>query len=78
MNQQQKIDAIKELSLPAWQRERAKVDDEISSKQGFKCICGRLATGLHESTCSRFKKKVDVETFKRLKYLLTTQKDIIK
>ena len=30
------------------------------------CICGKLATGLHEKNCRRFNEKVDKETARKL------------
>jgi hypothetical protein len=37
------------------------------------CLCGRLATGLHENGCRRFKNAVNSETVKRLKNLLLSE-----
>lgn len=34
------------------------------------CVCGKLATGLHESSCRKFNKVVDAETVKRLNHLI--------
>lgn len=46
------------------------VENEISNNQTMFCCCGRLATGLHEMWCSKFKHKVNSETINRLKHLL--------
>lgn len=32
--------------------------DEVSREHEFICVCGKLCTGLHESTCRKFKDKV--------------------
>ena len=45
-------------------------ENKISDNQSFICICGRLATGLHERGCKIFQDKVTAETIKELSYLL--------
>lgn len=40
-----------------------KCDDETP----MLCYCGRLATGLHTQSCSKFRKKVDIYTRQFLK-----------
>ena len=32
---------------------------KVSDDHPMKCICGRLATGLHERNCSKYRKAVD-------------------
>jgi len=54
-----------------WLKTRNEVFNELSDKQQLFCCCGRLATGLHESNCSKFNHKVDAETIRRLKHLIT-------
>ena len=51
---------------PRWFSTRTKVEDELSAKQSIFCICGRLATGLHETRCRKFRNMVNRETEKRL------------
>lgn len=53
-----------------WDEKRREVDEELSKMQGIFCLCGRLATGLHERSCRRFNSKVDSETAKKLSHLL--------
>lgn len=50
-----------------WVTTRQKVEDEISDRQTMFCICGRLATGLHESSCQKLRREVDRQTLVRLK-----------
>lgn len=50
----------------AWYNTRREVELDLSDAQGIWCCCGRLATGIHESNCSKFQKKVDAATIKRL------------
>lgn len=45
---------------------RVKVFDELSYAQPMFCVCGRLATGLHERACRKFNNKVDNVTYRRL------------
>lgn len=42
-----------------WLKFRKIAEDEISSKQSMFCVCGRLATGLHENGCRKFRGKVE-------------------
>jgi hypothetical protein len=48
---------------------RQTVENELSKRQEYWCVCGRLATGLHESNCRKFKDKVNKETQKRMEAL---------
>lgn len=49
---------------------REEAFNELSDQQDIFCCCGRLATGLHESNCSKFNSMVDSVTINRLSYLL--------
>ena len=40
--------------------------DEVSQKYPIKCVCGRLYTGLHERTCSKFRAAVTKNFLKRI------------
>lgn len=65
----EKIQVLEAHHFREWYEMRVRVDNELSELQGFHCICGRLATGLHERNCGRFRNKVNSETCKRLKHL---------
>ena len=52
--------------LGEWLTTRQAVENELSDKQPMFCLCGRLATGLHEMGCKRFKDRILKETIKRL------------
>lgn len=69
MTKQQKILFMVNNYFEIWYRTRELVEDELSAKQSIFCICGRLATGMHEQNCSKFKNKINSETLKRLDYL---------
>lgn len=70
----EKIRHLEKEHFSEWLDTRRVVDTELSDKQGMWCVCGRLATGLHEKHCSRFNNKVNSETIKRLKHLLPVGK----
>ena len=56
--------------LSLWLSVRGEVLNKLSNTQGLRCICGRLATGLHEDRCSKFQNKVDKATVNRCNELL--------
>lgn len=46
---------------------RCRVFNELSDKQPMFCVCGKLATGLHENHCAKFNRAVDIETINRMR-----------
>ena len=70
MTKQAKLQHIQDNHFGEWLKMRQQVENELSDKQSMFCLCGRLATGLHESHCSRFRNKVTDETLKRLEHLM--------
>lgn len=42
-----------------------KAEQEVSDEHPFKCVCGRLSTGLHERNCAAFRKAVKLR-FRKL------------
>jgi hypothetical protein len=44
-----------------------KYEAELSDSQSMFCICGRLATGLHEQSCNRFKTAVEKKIIEAVK-----------
>ena len=65
-----KIKYLTENHFGEWMKTKSIVREEISQKQSMFCVCGRLATGLHESNCNKLNKKVARETAKRLSSLI--------
>ena len=65
---------LEDKHFSIWLKTRQEVSNEMSDKQSMFCICGKLATGFHESSCSKFKNKVNIETTKRLSYLIVKPK----
>lgn len=74
MKIQEKLEILQRDHMGEWLKMRRIVEDELSERQAMFCVCGRLATGLHEMNCSRFRNKVTAETVKRLAHLLKTEK----
>lgn len=70
MKKQEKIEYLKANHPVEWRVTRDRAEQIVSNSQSIKCVCGKLATGLHESSCSRFKSKVETETCRILIYLL--------
>ena len=70
MKKEEKITHLQNNHLGDWIKTRQAVEDEMSKQQMPFCICGRLATGFHESSCRKFQGKVQAETILRLKHLL--------
>ena len=65
-----KLEYLQANHIMTFVKTRQEVFDELSEQQTMFCCCGRLATGLHERNCQKFKRKVNSETIKRLSYLL--------
>lgn len=70
MKIQEKINHLQDNHFGEWLKARSEVENELSNKQDLRCVCGKLATGFHESTCRLFQNKINSETVKRLKELL--------
>ena len=65
----EKLNYVQTNFMGIWLNKRGEVLDKLSSQNTPMCICGRLATGFHESCCRRFQNKVNSETLKELKHL---------
>ena len=74
MKKYEKLEYLKNADFDLFIKTRQMVFDELSDQQTMFCCCGKLATGLHESNCTKFNNKVDAETIKRLSYLLPKEK----
>jgi len=74
MKIQEKLKYIQDNHFGEWLKTRSEVENEISNKQLMFCLCGRLATGLHENNCSKFRNRITNETVKRLKHLIILKK----
>ena len=74
MKKYEKLEYLKNANFGLFMKTRQMVFDELSDKQTMFWCCGKIATGLHESNCTKFNNKVDTETIKRLSYLLPKEK----
>lgn len=68
-----KLAYLQDKHLGDWLKTRQEVKNELSAQNSMFCVCGRLATGLHESCCRKFNNKVTRETVKKLKHLFTNR-----
>ena len=73
MTIQEKLIYLGDNHLGEWLKTRREVEDELSARQSMFCVCGKLATGLHENSCRKFRDKVTSETVSRLKHLIVTK-----
>ena len=71
MKKHEKLAYLKDTDLGLFVKTRQEVFNELSDQQTMFCCCGKFATGLHEMNCTKFNKKVDVETIERLSHLLS-------
>ena len=71
MRLQEKLNILQDNHFSEWLKTRREVANEESAKQSMFCVCGRLATGLHESHCTKLSKRITNITIKRLSHLLT-------
>ena len=70
MKKQEKLKYLKDTNFGLFVKTRQKVFDELSDQQTMFCCCGKIATGLHERSCTKFNNKVDTETIYRIGYIL--------
>lgn len=70
MKPDEKIKILQDQHFGVWLKTRQQTDDELSQKQTMFCVCGKLATGLHEGSCRRFNQLVDRKTMKKLEHLI--------
>lgn len=66
MKFEEKMEIIRREHFALWLKTRQEMFDKLSDEQSMFCVCGRLATGLHEMNCRKFNQKVDQETVKKL------------
>lgn len=74
MKLSEKLKYLQDNHFGDWLKMRKEVEAEFSEKQSMFCICGKLATGLHESYCRKFSDSVTKETVKRLERLIVKTK----
>lgn len=65
-----KIEYLQKNHWSDWVKTFKQVEQELSDRQTYFCLCGRLATGLHEMNCQKFLARLRRETVKRLSKFL--------
>ena len=78
MKYDEKLKFLQDNHFSEWLHKRQKVEDEISNRQTMACVCGRLATGLHESNCRKFRNKVQRQAVKELSHLIPKKGEVAK
>jgi hypothetical protein len=58
MKLQDKLNYLQEKHMSEWLRTRRETENEVSDGQSMYCVCGKLATGLHEMHCKKFRRIV--------------------
>jgi CRISPR/Cas system CSM-associated protein Csm4 (group 5 of RAMP superfamily) len=70
-----KLEYIQSKYFSDWLNTRHEVENEFSEKNKVFCLCGKLATGLHEKNCRKFNDAITKEAVKRLEHLILPQKN---
>jgi len=70
----ERIAFLQKYAFSEWLKARQEANDEVSREHEMFCVCGRLCTGLHESSCKKFRDKVDGRAVEKLKYLWEEKK----
>lgn len=70
MDYEQKVNYLMENHRSEWTRVYYPMCENVEDSLGMKCVCGRLATGLHFRNCNKLKKRIIKLTFNELKSLL--------
>jgi hypothetical protein len=65
----ERLNYLQDNHMALWLKTRQGMEEDLSDQQGMFCVCGRLATGFHESSCRKFQDKVTNETIKSLQYV---------
>ena len=67
MKLNEKFKYLADNHLEEYRKARVKATQIVDDKYPIFCPCGKLATGLHTRTCTRFIKQVDKEVVNMLK-----------
>lgn len=62
MTKNEKMEKLIKDDYSLFLKTRNRIADEMSDKQTMFCMCGQLATGLHEGRCKKFRDKIDSMT----------------
>lgn len=70
MKHADKVEYLQKHHWKEWINTRNSVDIELANSLGIFCFCGKLATGLHLGSCSKYCKQVEAKTVARLEHLI--------
>lgn len=65
----ERIAFLQKYAMGDWLKARQEADEEVSREHEMWCVCRKLCTGLHESSCRQFQNKVNTRTIQKLKHL---------
>ena len=65
----EKLAFLQKYAMSDWLKARQEADEEVSKEHSMWCVCRRLCTGLHESSCKQFQNKVNTRAINKLKDL---------
>lgn len=71
MKKHEKLEYLHDHHYSEFARVHLDEENKLSAAQSVFCVCGRLATGLHEKSCRRFRGLVMTNTLKRLSHLIS-------
>lgn len=60
---------LQDKHFSLWLDCRRRNELKLSDEQTMFCCCGKIASGLHETSCRKFQEKVSKATIAELKYL---------
>jgi len=69
----EKLNYLQSHHMKDWLITKQQIENDLSRSQSRYCICGRLATGLHEMHCTRFRNRVITQTVKILAHLIPSK-----
>ena len=70
MNYKEKLKYLKQNHYDIYRSERNKIEEQEIDNLDILCLCGRLATGLHLRSCSKFQTLVSKKTVNNLQHLI--------
>lgn len=70
-----KMAVLVDKHFAEWHAEWQKQRDKVSDSHSLYCVCGKLATSLHEQHCRKFRAEVDRRTVSALSHLITVNAD---
>jgi len=62
----EKLSYIQKYHFDKWLQTRQRVAQEESDRNAIFCVCGKLATGLHELNCRKFNDRITKITVERI------------